>query len=69
MIEKGDYVQVSNGAPEPPKHHKKKHRQWALRNFRGWVHRVQPDGGIAVDKSGKGMLVMVVNGAEVTKIE
>lgn len=36
---KGDYVKVSDGKAEPPKHHKKKHREWGYRNFKGFVWR------------------------------
>lgn len=36
-LQRGDRVRVSNGQPEPPKHHKKKHREWEFRNFEGYV--------------------------------
>ena len=37
-FQKGDFVRVSNGQAEPPKHHKKKHREWGYRNFDGYVY-------------------------------
>jgi hypothetical protein len=39
QYQKGDFVKVSNGQTEPPKHHKKKHRIWAFSNFDGYVWR------------------------------
>ena len=36
---------MSDGKPEPPKHHKKKHREWEYRNFNGYVWREEPDLG------------------------
>ena len=41
---KGDKINVSNGQPEPPKHHKKKHGLWACDNYTGFF--------VSVDFSG-----------------
>lgn len=41
---RGDEINVSNGQPEPPKHHKKKHRLWACDNYTGFFVSVEFSG-------------------------
>ena len=70
-IEKGDYVKVSDGQPEPPKHHQKKHRHWGYRNFFGWVYRVEDSCGyITVSDTQQGSAVVFSFPARmVTKVD
>ena len=35
-LKKGDKIHVSDGQPEPPKHHTKKHGLWACNNYTGY---------------------------------
>lgn len=54
VFSKGDRVRVSSGEPKPPAHHTKKHRRWTLYNFTGYVHRVEKNGALVIDESGRG---------------
>lgn len=64
-LQKGDRVRVSDGTPQPPKHHKRKLAIWQMRNFDGYVWRVEP-GRVAVDPTGSGMVVQVCHLNEVS---
>lgn len=60
QLTKGQKIFVSNGEPEPPKHHKRKHRLWSLKNYAGFVYRFGFSAGryeLGVDETGSGMLV------------
>ena len=52
----GERVRVSDGQPEPPKRHTRKHWSWECRNFEGYL--VGFDSGRAgIDKDGRGIMV------------
>ena len=57
----GDFVQVSDGTPKPPKHHTKKVAYWEQSNFSGHVHSIDGQGRISVDPDGRGIMVFSVN--------
>ena len=60
MMEKGTFVRVSDGTIEPPKHHKKKHSLWKMKNFDEYVWRDETEvyGTIAVGESRNSVLVV-----------
>lgn len=66
---KGDYVIVCDGKPEPPKHHKKKHRLWSLSNYNGWVWRDEGEKVIVDRDKNGGFMVFSHNRAHVSKVE
>lgn len=45
-LEIGQRVQVSNGQPRPPKHHRRKLAAWEARNFTGTVEGLEPESGL-----------------------
>jgi hypothetical protein len=52
MLNVGDKVRISDGKPAPPKHHKKKYREWERFNRIGYVFRVEDSCGyVSVDHS------------------
>ena len=70
-FQKGDFVRVSNGQPEPPKHHKKKHREWGYMNFEGYVWRDETEkfGTISVGQTPDSIVVFSFPAHMVTLIE
>ena len=48
----GQVVRVYDNTPEPPKHHRKKLREWHRKNFTGYIHEETIDGtgNVAVAK-------------------
>jgi len=68
----GDKVRISDGTPEPPRHHKKKHRDWYRRNQIGYVFgNEQPFGRISIkaSKDSKVAISLPLNGLMIWKHE
>lgn len=59
QMQKGQRVRVCSGEKEPPRHHNRKHEVWRLQNYVGYVHRVEADGKVAVDKDGAGVMCFI----------
>jgi hypothetical protein len=59
-IAQGTPIRVTDNNPEPPKHHKKRHREWAMSNYVGYFHAAEYSAGrfeIRIATSLTGMLV------------
>jgi hypothetical protein len=59
-LKKGDKIHVSDGTPQPPKHHKKKLRTWVCSNYTGFLYEFGYSCGryeVKVAPSPGGMLV------------
>ena len=67
---RGQRVIVSDGTPEPPKHHTRKHASWSMRNYHGYFDRYDKlMDKVMVDESGKGVMCVGHHPNHVSKLK
>ena len=65
-LERNTKITVSDDTEEPPKHHKRKHASWSLRNYTGYLYGTEQLGGPLYIKIASKIGSMFVNNYRVS---